>query len=469
MRIIVGNTKWVFVFITILIALYIEFAYFLQRSDFLKLFLIWTLLFIVTYVLIEKCRPTFIVLAIISLLLRLLFIKATPNLSQDFYRFIWDGRVLWAGYNPYLSLPQTWIENGNAPILEAESLYRGMGPMNASHFTNYPPISQLIYGISAWIDKANLVNAMITIRSILIIVDLGTIWIGHMLLRALQLPVHKIFWYILNPFILIELTGNLHFEGVMVFFLLTGLYFLHKKSWIAAGICMGLSISVKLIPLLLLPVFIQYLSNNNAILSNYKDTRFKFPFLFYGTVLVTVTSSFLPFLSVQFLQNFSQTLNLWFQSFEFNASIYYIFRWIGYRVKGWNIIATLGPILSVCGIVSILLISFLKNNLKFNNLMTGLLFSICSYYLFATTVHPWYLTIPLVLSIFTKYRFVQVWCFVIVLSYTAYIYPTYQENLLMVCFEYVIVALVLIWELHPNEHLKQRLLKHFKRIHLLLG
>ena len=469
MRIIISNTKWVFVFITILIALYIEFAYFLERSDFLKLFLIWTLLSTVTYIVVEKCKPTFIVLVIISLLLRLLFIKATPNLSQDFYRFIWDGRMLWAGYNPYLTLPQTWIENGNAPILEAESLYRGMGPMNASHFTNYPPISQLIYWISAWIDKANLVNAMIAIRSVLIITDLAIIYIGSKLLKILQLPARRIFWYILNPFIIIELTGNLHFEGVMVFFLLTGLFYLHKKQWMIAGICMGLSISVKLIPLLLLPVFIQYLTKNKYVLNKFRDNQFKFPFLFYLSTIITVTLSFLPFLSVQFLQNFSQTINLWFQSFEFNASIYYIFRWIGYQVKGWNIIATLGPVLSICGILSILLISFLKNNLKSNDLITGLLFSICIYYLFATTVHPWYLTIPLVLSIFTRYRFVQVWCFVIVLSYTAYIYPTYQENLLMVCFEYVIVALVLISELYPNEHLKQRLLKHFKRIHLLLG
>ena len=447
MRVLIHNTKWTFVCIPILVFLYYYFAYFVNRSDFLQLISVWTLLFIITYILLEKCKVNFWLLAIVALLVRLLFIDVTPNLSQDFYRFIWDGRLLWNGYNPYLTLPVDWMTQGVLPIAEAETLYKGMGPMNAGHYTNYPPVSQFIFGIAALIDQSSITNAMIVIRTLLIIADIGTLWIGYKLLLTLNLPAKRIFLFVLNPFIVIELTGNLHFEGVMVFFLLAGLYYLYQKKWVLSGVLIGVSIAVKLIPLLLLPVFIQYLTANRTVFRDYKNLRFTIPMVFYSTVLLTVFISFLPFLSKQFVSNFTASINLWFQTFEFNASIYYILRWIGYQIKGWNLIETLGPTLSFCGLLWILTISLIRNNLKFIKLLTGLLFSIFIYYLFATTVHPWYLTVPLALSVFTRYRFMLLWSYCIILSYTAYTSTIYKENLYLVFLEYSIVVVFLSWEI----------------------
>ncbi|UZO81498.1 mannosyltransferase [Aquimarina sp. ERC-38] len=442
-----GIHKWTYLSSFLLGLLYFYFAYYIERTQFLSLFTVWTVLFLITYILLRYIKPSFLVFSLLAILFRLIFLTVTPNLSQDFYRFVWDGRMLLEGYNPYLSLPETWIANASAPIAEATLLYKGMGPMNGSHYTNYPPVSQFIYWLAALFDKNTYLNAMIFIRVMLILADLGTIWMGSKLLSALHLPKSQIFWYALNPFILIELTGNLHFEGVMVFFLITGLWFAFNKKWLLAGIAIGLSISVKLIPLLLLPVFIQYLLRERVVYKNFTLGRLRIPLVFYSSTLLMVFLTFLPFISYEFMRNFAQTINLWFQSFEFNASIYYIFRWIGYQVKGWNIIETLGPVLSICGIVAILLISFFKDNLRFSSLLTGLLFAICAYYAFATTVHPWYLAIPLVLSVFTRYRFVQIWSFCIIFSYTAYINSTYQENLWMVALEYIIVIAFLGWEL----------------------
>jgi len=75
-----------------------------------------------------------------------------------------------------------------------------------------------------------------------------------------------------------------------------------------------------------------------------------------------------------------------------------------------------------------------------------MLFSMCSYLVLSTTIHPWYLAIPLMLSVFTKYSFVWVWTFTIFFSYNAYRYPKFDEHLGWVAIEYIVVLSVFLYE-----------------------
>src|SRR5690606_25837345 len=123
-----------------------------------------------------------------------------------------------------------------------------------------------------------------------------------------------------------------------------------------AAILIGISISVKLIPLLFLPLFIKYFINKKQtpkVLEIF-GVSIKKLIGFYSIITLTVLATFLPFLSLEFIQNFSATIALWFQNFEFNASIYYIIRWIGFQVVGWNIIETVGRILPVLVLIFVL-------------------------------------------------------------------------------------------------------------------
>jgi alpha-1,6-mannosyltransferase len=45
------------------------------------------------------------VLIVGATLIRLAFVFQAPTLSGDVYRYIWDGRVIDAGFNPYLHVP----------------------------------------------------------------------------------------------------------------------------------------------------------------------------------------------------------------------------------------------------------------------------------------------------------------------------------------------------------------------------
>ncbi len=429
--------------------LYWVFAYQLERTDIIRVVTVWILLFFIAYTLIYHTDTPWKALVLSALIFRVISMFAIPNLSQDFYRFIWDGRMLVEGLNPYLSVPETWIKQGNAPIAQAQELYEGMGQLNGSHYTNYPPISQLCYAIAALLAGKSILGSAMVFRGLLILADIGTFFFGKKLLLALGLPKERIFWYILNPFIIIECTGNLHFEGVMVFFIISALYALHKGYWHLAAILLGLSVSVKLIPLLFLPLFFQKFILGPARTTNATKPIFHTLKLigFYSIVLVTVFVTFAPFLSGAFLTNFSTTIRLWFQNFEFNASIYFIIRWIGYQVVGWNIIETTGKILPVIVIFIILILTFFRNNRNTISLITVMLLGICSYYFLSTTVHPWYVAVPLSLCIFTRYTFPILWSVTVILSYTAYVHPEFKENLWMVGLEYLLVFTLLGWEI----------------------
>ncbi|GAA4888372.1 DUF2029 domain-containing protein [Flaviramulus aquimarinus] len=430
---------------------YASFAYDLMRTDYVKLIGLYVVLFFLFYKLLQVLKHNIKVLTYLAFGFRVIFILAIPNLSQDFYRFIWDGRMILEGINPYLFTVESFISQGEFPVAQAQELRTGMGDLNASHFTNYPPINQLCFTIAALFAGKSILGSAIVMRLLIIAADFGTLYFGKKLLEKLNIPVHHIFWYILNPFIIIELTGNLHFEGVMIFFLVWSLYLLHVGKWQFAAVVLALSISVKLIPLIFLPLFFQWFMKRNdkkkEVSTALNLTRL---IGFYILVGITTLLLFAPFYSAEFINNYSQTVALWFQNFEFNGSIYYIAREIGYTFRGYNEIAIIGKTTPIIVVLFILIITFFRKNKTTVELITAMLLALSFYYFTTTTVHPWYVATLLILSVFTRYKFPLVWSFVIILSYLAYMHidnADKSEKLWVIALEYVIVYSVFLFEI----------------------
>ncbi|EPR73847.1 hypothetical protein ADIWIN_1207 [Winogradskyella psychrotolerans RS-3] len=433
---------------------YLWFAYHITRIETTQLLLLYIALFVFAYKIIKtsgfntstSLSTGFRLLVIFSIAFRVLLLFSIPNLSQDFYRFIWDGRLILEGFNPYLYTPDSFINSGKFPVDQAQELYNGMGSLSSSHFSNYPPLNQLCFVIANLFPGQSILSSVIGLRLVIIAADIGTLYFGKKLLERLKLPSNRIYWYILNPFIIIELTGNLHFEGVMIFFIIWALYLLHARKWKWAAVVLACSISVKLIPLMLLPLFFGWFNSNKL---NGQTERLGLLKLiaFYSIVIATTLLLFLPFFSMEFVTNYSKTVGLWFGNFEFNASIYYVARAIGYALTGYNEIAIIGKVLPIISVAIILGFSFLKQNNSLPRLAASMLLALTFYLFLSTTVHPWYIATLVILSVFTNYKFPLVWSLVIALSYLAYSNSTYSENLWIIALEYAIVLSFFTWEI----------------------
>ena len=424
--------------------LYALWAYDLERFEHFTLLTLYSVLFGCYYLILRQVKIKEQHLTYLALALRLVFIAAIPNFSQDFYRFIWDGRLILSGLNPYLTTPDNLMISQPNLFPQMKTLFEGMGALSAEHYSNYPPLHQLPFILAAIISKHSILGSVVILRLLLIGADIGILFFGKKLLRKLQLPTMNIYWFILNPLVIVELTGNLHFEGLMLFFFVMALYYVHTQKWHLAALTMALSIAVKLVPILSLPLFLNKLGWKKSI-------------RFYLTVGIVFMLLFAPFLKDNFFENYSATIGLWFSKFEFNASFYYLLNWGLETILNFELIHSMGVI--VVSFIGLQIIyQLLQNKTKTTALITTVLWVFTGYYLISTTVHPWYIISLLLLSIFTPFKFARVWSYTLILSYFAYHQFSVEEKGVILCLEYLPVLGVLAWELWNQRMLRK--LKH---------
>ena len=432
------NNITILVWAALSIILYVLIGYYTDRSDSIYLLSTWSLLFIGYFWILTRnlVHDHVYLLLSITVLFRLCFISSTPALSDDYFRFIWDGRLFANGYNPFQYLPSQVPEHiFSSSNLTAELLD---GLNSPDYYSVYPSVMQYIFGAACYLFPNDIQTSIIFMRAVIIISEVSSCYLIIKLLQHFKQPVSKVLLYALNPLVIIELTGNLHFEAVMIFFLLLFFYLLVSKKHLLAGIVLALSISTKLIPLILLPLLIKRLSPKQFVLLSI-------------VCIATAILLYLPFYDADVLFNMYKSIELYFQHFEFNASVFYVIRAIGFATKGYDIISIAGkvlPIVFILSFVFILLKTKINSSAKLIKTSVLILFI---YYALALIVHPWYVSLLLVLGIFTQYRFTILWTALISFTYITYATIPYQENYWVVFTEYACV-----YSLFAIELIKQR-------------
>jgi alpha-1,6-mannosyltransferase len=368
----------------------------------------------------------------LAILLRLVLLFEVPLLSDDIYRFVWDGRLLLQGISPFEQVPSFYLTPGNEVTGLSESLFQKLN--SPDYYSVYPPVAQGTFALAAWIAPDSIWGFSLVLKSLAVAFEVGTLLLLIRILKALDLSPFNALLYGLNPLVIIELTGNLHFESGMIFFLALGIWLLILQRWKWAIPALAGSVASKLLPLLFFPFFIRRFGIRRAL-------------LFFAGVGLLLVLLFVPLLHASWLANMGKSLDLYFQKFEFNGSVYYLLRWLGMQLLGFNPIQWLGPILGIFVFLGIVWKAVREDRLDWKSWPYASLFAITLYLALGTTVHPWYLAMPVFLCTLTYFRFPLFWSFLITLTYINYSYSPYWENTWIVGLEYVAVGLFLLWEL----------------------
>jgi alpha-1,6-mannosyltransferase len=424
--------RWIYISAGLLLCSLALFAVYIQpRSDFwgnLKLWAIWFGCYAAIYHLARR-RPIWNQerwWLVIGIAQRFLLLWALPNLSEDVYRFLWDGRVAAASIHPFAFTPETFLQQyPSLPGLNDE-LFRQLN--SPKYHTIYPPLAQGLFWLAAKCSPLNVYGGALTIKIVLFAAEIGTIcglraWEKPGVRRGLSMAA----LYALNPLLILEICGNAHIEGLMLFLLLQMFLALRAEKTTLAAMSWAGAVAVKLVPFIALPFVFVYLGWKKGL-------------QFAATGLFCLLVLFIPLSDWAVLQNMAGSLDLYFRQFQFNACVYYVVREIGRIRSGWDYGVYIGPCLGIVSAGIIGLMSLLPPYPRdLRALSTKIGDALLIYLLFAAVVHPWYITVPLLFGILSGRHYVLLWSFVVLFSYSHYRGGGLQENFWMIGAEYVLL------------------------------
>lgn len=238
----------------------------------------------------------------VALLLRLLFLSASPQLSDDIYRYLWDGSSLLHGINPYTAAP-----SAITPPLELEAIHSRIN--HPQYFTIYPPAAQLVFAVGA-----TLGGTITGLKIILVLFDLVLCGLLIAMLKRLELPVCHAALYAWNPLPVLEIAGSGHVDGAGLTMLMGAFYLLLKERknagtdiprrmpFLLSGALLACAGLVKLFPFVLAPVLF-------LLIPTGRRTHFAAGFL--GALAALL----LPFLPQ--LINMTSSLDVYARNWEF--------------------------------------------------------------------------------------------------------------------------------------------------------
>ncbi|PJZ24464.1 hypothetical protein CH352_14065 [Leptospira hartskeerlii] len=369
-----------------------------------------------------------------GILLRICFLFTPVFLSEDTFRFLWDGLLVSEGLSPYSELPSN-VNLGLNQDLEKELLSKMNSP---NYYSVYPPILQFLFLVPAFFLKRGLsVFWAISIwKIILILFELGILYIYSK--RKKEEGSGNFLKYWLHPLVLWEGIGNGHPEPILFFFLFAGILSWEKGKVFRGFVFYLASILTKILPLLALPFLFFYWCRRSTAR---KILLFLGAcFLIFGSALIWVLFSETGERILE--EHWRKGIGVYFTLFEFHGGFYYLLKnLIKYT---WYPYST-GIVLGILSILTICFYSFRISKIETGNKTAFLLnvwIHLCGiYYLFSSTVHPWYFLPILAASIFTKTIWPLVASGIWILSYSTYSsFPYYDRNWVLVLEHFLVLG-----------------------------
>jgi|GEM_PF-1200302 alpha-1,6-mannosyltransferase len=174
---------------------------------------------------------------------RLITFLSTPTLSDDIYRYAWEGYLQTQGINPYVSAP-----DATELIRYRNEIWKLVN--NKTVAAIYPPASQIFNALTY-----SLFHSIWGFKTLVLVVDGVVIW-GILRLLALRAQnLNYVVFYAWSPLVVTEVAGNGHNDVLAVAFMIWSTIYCLTNCPIRSVILLGASILSKLYPIALVPSF----------------------------------------------------------------------------------------------------------------------------------------------------------------------------------------------------------------------
>lgn len=180
-----------------------------------------------------------------AVLLRLALLATVPSLSDDVFRYVWDGKVAAAGIDPY-RYPPAAMEL--MPL--RDSLWNGINAKTT--VTPYPPLAEGLFSLVYRLAP----NSLTAMQAMAVFFDLGVIVLLLLILTKLRMDAFRVLIYAWNPLVIVQFAHSGHFDAVMIVPLLGAIYLLAFGKRTGSGILLGISTLVKVVPAVFAPIFL---------------------------------------------------------------------------------------------------------------------------------------------------------------------------------------------------------------------
>src|SRR5215216_7866775 len=191
---------------------------------------------------------TFLVLGLgFAALFRLSIIFSPPYLSDDIYRYVWDGRVQAAGINPYRYIPAA----PELAQLRDDAIYPKINRREIAH-TIYPPVAQVVFLLTTRISES-----VVWMKLTMLIFEMVAIWAIAGLLNLLGRPRQLLLLYAWHPLVIWEFAGSGHCDAIAIGFIAVAFLAWQRRSDLGAGFLLASATLAKLFPLVLLPAMLK--------------------------------------------------------------------------------------------------------------------------------------------------------------------------------------------------------------------
>ena len=200
------------------------------------------------------------------------FLRMPSGLDDDVHRYLWDGRVQRLGFNPYILVPSD-------PALAGLHTPETRTLNNPEVPSPYPPGAQLFFRAVVAIHESTF-----TLKVAFVICDVALVFVLFDVLRRTGQGEHWVLAYAWHPLLAIEVAGSGHVDIVGVLLLLVSAAALVRRWRAVAAITFGLAVSVKFLPIVLLPLYWKRVRMRNGALAAIVVGLLYVPFLDHGSI-----------------------------------------------------------------------------------------------------------------------------------------------------------------------------------------